>query len=274
VAYPIIIQEANKTKKTLTLCLILLSSTLILTIPHNTSAAPQWTIQLTTLNGATTDITYDQLIALPKTTVTAEIFCYGIPITGGTWGGVVLSELLNQTGLDPGVASLSFAAQDGYKVSIPIADALRSDVIIAYEKDGSPLTETLRLVVPYANGNMWINMVTSITMSSSAATLDPAQIAATVKTPMDNNAQLIQQQNNQPTQPTPTPYTQTPSPAPSNSTISLPTASPTNTNQPPNQSIPENTTFPTAIIYAAALGAVVALVITSFIVYRTRQHKA
>ena len=155
-----------------------------------------------------------------------------------------------------------------------MADALRSDVILAYEKDGNPLTEVLRLVVPYANGNMWINMVTSITMSSSAATLDPAQIAATIKTPMDNNAQLTQQIN-QPAQPTPAPYTPTPTPtfAPTNSTVSLPTTSPTNTNQPPNQSIPETTSFPTEIIYAAALGAVMALVIASFIVYRTRQHK-
>lgn len=216
-------------------------------------------------------------MALPKTTVTAEIYCYGIPVTGGTWGGVVLSELLNQTGFDPGVASLSFAAQDGYKVSIPIADALRSDVILAYEKDGSPLTETLRLVVPYANGNMWINMVTSITMSSSAASLDPAQIAATVRTPMDKNAQLIQQIN-QPVQPTLTPYTPIPTPTstptPTNSTVSLPTASLTNTNQPPNQNIPQNTSFPTEIICAAALGAAIALVIASFTVYRTRQHKA
>jgi DMSO/TMAO reductase YedYZ molybdopterin-dependent catalytic subunit len=223
--------------------------------------------------GNTTNITYDQLLAFPKTTVTSEIYCYGIPVTGGTWGGVTLSELLNQTGLDPGVASLNFAAQDGYKVGIPIADALRSDVILAYEKDGSPLTETLRLVVPYANGNMWINMVTSITMRSSAASLDPAQIAATVRTPMDKNAQLIQQIN-EPAQPTLTPYTPTPTPpAPSNSTIPLPTAPPTNTNQPPNQNIPQNTSFPTAIIYAAALGAVIALVIASFIVYRTRQRK-
>ena len=183
--------------------------------------------------------------------------------------------MLNQTGIDPDVVSLSFAAQDGYKVSIPIADALRPDVLLAYEKDGSPLTETLRLVVPYANGNMWISMVTSITMSSSAASLDPAQIAATVRTPMDKNAQLIQQINQPTHQPTPTPYTPTPTPtlAPSNSTASLPTASPTNTNQPPNQSIPENTSFPTEIVYAAALGAVIALVIASFVVYRTRQRK-
>jgi DMSO/TMAO reductase YedYZ molybdopterin-dependent catalytic subunit len=261
-------------KKTLTICLILLSSTLILTIPYNASATPQWTVQLTTLTGTTTNITYDQLIAFPKTTVTAEIYCYGIPVTGGTWGGVVLSELLNQTGVDPGVGSLNFVAQDGYKVSIPIADALRSDVILAYEKDGNPLTEVLRLVVPYANGNMWINMVTSITMSSSAATLDPAQIAATVRTPLDNNAQLIQQIN-QPAQPTPTPYapTPTPTPTPINSTVSLPTESPTNTNQPPNQSIPLNTSLPTEIIYAVALGAVITLAIASFIVCRTRQRK-
>lgn len=253
----------------------MLSSTLILTIPHNVSAAPQWTVQITTLMETTTNITYDQLLAFPKTTVNAEIYCYGIPITGGTWGGVILSELLNQTGIDPDVVSLSFAAQDGYKVSIPIADALRPDVLLAYEKDGSPLTETLRLVVPYANGNMWISMVTSITMSSSAASLDPAQIAATVRTPMDKNAQLIQQINQPTHQPTPTPYTPTPTPtlAPSNSTASLPTASPTNTNQPPNQSIPENTSFPTEIVYAVALGAVIALVIASFVVYRTRQRK-
>jgi DMSO/TMAO reductase YedYZ molybdopterin-dependent catalytic subunit len=272
VAY-FIYEEANKTKKTLTICLILLSSTLILTIPHNASAEPKWTIQLTTLMGTTTNITYDQLLAFPKTWVNAEIYCYGIPITGGTWGGVMLSELLNQTGVDPGVVSLSFAAQDGYKVSIPITDALRSDVILAYEKDESPLTETLRLVVPYANGNNWISMVTSITMSSSAASLDPAQIAATIKTPMDNNAQLIQQQINQPAQPTPTPYTPTPTPTPSNSTVSLPTASPTNTNQPPNQSIPLNTYSPTEIVYAVALGAVIALFIASFIIYKTRKRK-
>jgi DMSO/TMAO reductase YedYZ molybdopterin-dependent catalytic subunit len=223
--------------------------------------------------GTTTNITYDQLLAFPKTTVNAEIYCYGIPITGGTWGGVMLSELLNQTGVEPGVVSLSFAAQDGYKVNIPITDALRSDVILAYEKDGNPLTEILRLVIPYANGNMWINMVTSITMSSSAATLDPAQIAATIKTPMDNNAQLIQQIN-QPAQPTPTPYTPKPTqPALSNFTVSLPAASPTNTYPSPNQSIPLNTSIPTEIIYTVALGAVIALVIASFIVYRTRQHK-
>jgi len=183
--------------------------------------------------------------------------------------------LLNQTGLDPAVASLSFAAQDGYKVNIPIADALRSDVILAYEKDGSPLTETLRLVVPYANGNMWINMVTSITMSSSAASLDPAQIAATVRTPMDKNAQLIQQIN-QPAQPTPTPFTPTPSstptPAPGNSTVTLPTASPTNTSQQPTLDIPANASFPLEIVYTVALGTVIALVIASFIFYRTRQR--
>jgi hypothetical protein len=224
--------------------------------------------------GTTTNITYDQLLAFPKTTVKAEIYCYGIPITGGIWGGVMLSELLNQTGIEPGVVSLSFVAQDGYKVNIPITDALRSDVILAYEKDGNPLTEILRLVIPYANGNMWINMVTSITMSSSAVTLDPAQIAAIVKTPMDNNAQLIQQQINKPPQPTPIPYTPKPNPsAPSNSTISLPIASPTNTYPPPNQSIPLNTSIPTEIIYTGALGAVIALIIASFIVYRTRQHK-
>jgi hypothetical protein len=43
---------------------------------------------------------------------------------------------------------------------------IRSDVIIAYEKDHAPLLETLRLVIPEANGNLWISMITSMNMSS------------------------------------------------------------------------------------------------------------
>jgi DMSO/TMAO reductase YedYZ molybdopterin-dependent catalytic subunit len=104
---------------------------------------------------------------MPKTIVSADLSCYGNLISSGAWGGVKLVDILNQAGIDPSVATVDFTAQDGYSVSIPINTAMRTDIIIAYDLDGAPLTEVLRLVVPEANGNVWIAKITSISMSIS-----------------------------------------------------------------------------------------------------------
>ena len=132
------------------------------------SANTQWNLQV---NSASTSASYsyDQLLAMPVTTVSANLACYGSPIANGDWSGVSLSYLLNQTGLDLTTASVNFVAADGYKVSLSLEEAMQSDVIIAYQINGASLPETLRLVLPKYNGNMWISMIASITMSSSTA---------------------------------------------------------------------------------------------------------
>ena len=111
-------------------------------------------------------MTYEDLLALPETTVSANLACYGTPIKYGDWQGVKLSDILNAAGLDQTVLSTDFGAQDGYSVSIPIDTAMRQDVIVAYAMNGVPLSETLRLVIPGANGNVWIAMITRISMSN------------------------------------------------------------------------------------------------------------
>jgi sulfite oxidase len=103
---------------------------------------------------------------MPKTTVHAELSCYGTPVSSGDWEGVKLSDLLTVVGLDPSATSVDFKAQDGYAVSIPIEMALRPDVIVAYDLNGLPLSETLRLVVPNSNGNIWISMIVQISLST------------------------------------------------------------------------------------------------------------
>lgn len=127
----------------------------------------QWTLQVSNISNNTTIFNYDQILAMPATTVPASEYCYGSFVAGGNWTGVSLNYLLLQVGLDPSVASINFFASDGYTVSLQIQEATQPDVIIAYQLNNSPLAETLRLVVPDENGNMWIAMVTSITMSTS-----------------------------------------------------------------------------------------------------------
>jgi hypothetical protein len=82
---------------------------------------------------------------------------------------VLLSYLLTQTQASPEIGSIHFVASDGYRVAIPIDLAIQPQIIIAYEKDGQPLAEGLRLIIPDANGASWIAKITSITMSTSGA---------------------------------------------------------------------------------------------------------
>jgi len=132
----------------------------------------EWNLQVTSLEG-TANYTYDQLLAMPKTTEDADLNCYGALVINGNWGGVSLSYLLQQAGADPSTASsIKFHASDGYQAAIPIEMAMQQDVIVAYEKDGSPLSEGLRLVVPGENGNIWIAMITLISMSTESADVD------------------------------------------------------------------------------------------------------
>lgn len=114
-------------------------------------------------------LTLDDLAAMPRSMVQAELHCYNEFVTSGEWGGVQLGYLLEQAGVDHIEAgAINFKASDGYEINdFSLSDAFRSDVIIAYEKDGVQLSEGLRLVVPGVNGNVWISLLTHITVKDS-----------------------------------------------------------------------------------------------------------
>ncbi len=162
----------TKTKiKNITISLLLIFITFPLIIPPLASASNsnQWNIVITNLDGTTLNLSYDDILVMPKTVVSADLLCYGNLVSSGSWGGVRLSDLINIAIIDPSVVSVDFTAQDGYSVSIPINTAIRTDVIVAYDLEGSQLNEVYRLVVPDANGDIWISAITTIKMSISSA---------------------------------------------------------------------------------------------------------
>jgi DMSO/TMAO reductase YedYZ molybdopterin-dependent catalytic subunit len=162
----------------------------------------EWTLKITDIAGNTQTLTYGQLLDMPKTTENAGLYCYGLLVTEGEWGGIKLSDILAQTNVDSTVGSIQFLAQDGYSITISIDTAMKPDTIIAYEKDGVPLQETLRLVLPEANGNYWISMITSINMTSSPASDNlSANFVRSIAPPTTPMPQPSQPQ----VQPTPTP---------------------------------------------------------------------
>jgi DMSO/TMAO reductase YedYZ molybdopterin-dependent catalytic subunit len=127
-------------------------------------------LEITNLSGASSVFTYTQILAMPKSVVNADLYCDGALVTYGNWGGVLLSYLLTQAHANSSeVGSVRFEASDGYQVTIPIKLAMDPQIIVAYEMDGQPLVEGLRLIVPGANGAVWIALITFITVSTSGA---------------------------------------------------------------------------------------------------------
>lgn len=111
------------------------------------------------------NLTLSEIVAMPQTTVGAQIYCVDFPntvVTEGNWIGVKLSLLLEEAGVSPDAVKVAFYAADGYSTDLTLAVAERDDVILAYGKDGAPLDEKLRLVVPGRFGYKWISQVTGI----------------------------------------------------------------------------------------------------------------
>jgi DMSO/TMAO reductase YedYZ molybdopterin-dependent catalytic subunit len=196
-------------KKHTTLILIATTLVFLLLNPIGSALAENAPkLEIVNLSSTSYVFSYTQLFDMPKTVVYAELYCDGALTTSGNWSGVLLSYLLTQSQATPEVGSIQFVASDGYRVAIPIDLANQPQTIIAYEKNGQPLTEGLRLIIPGANGGAWIAMITSITMSTSGAE-DPEGVS--VGGPKANSVSTQSSTTQPPTskQQTPTPQLST-----------------------------------------------------------------
>lgn len=75
----------------------------------------------------------------------------------------MLKDLLNVTGVKAGATKLAFSAS-GYTTDLTLADAMRNDVIVAFMRDGAPMNEKTRLVVPGKWGYKWISGIETINL--------------------------------------------------------------------------------------------------------------
>jgi DMSO/TMAO reductase YedYZ molybdopterin-dependent catalytic subunit len=178
----------------------------------------EWTLQIDGAVSNPRSITFDELMAMPKTVVPAALYCFGSLVTSGNWTGVRLRFVLETVGFDQNATRLEFLAADGYTSELSIAEALDEDVILAYELDGVPLSETLRLVLPGENGGFWIAQITSITVSMDNSASQPGNSTG-------NNTPVPQQ-----------------SPSPSSSPSSPPAEDQTTTPTPTSTAPPDDTT--------------------------------
>ncbi len=143
-----------------------------------------WKLDIGGLVEKPVSLTLDAIKARPKKDYTILLECSGNPATGGLigngkWTGTPLAPLLKEAGLKSGVTDVAFFGWDTgteklgnaeYKMNfgrdLTMADALRDDVILAYNMNGEPLPDhhgaPLRLVVPGWYGVAWVKYLTKI----------------------------------------------------------------------------------------------------------------
>ncbi|MCW3983331.1 MAG: molybdopterin-dependent oxidoreductase [Candidatus Bathyarchaeota archaeon] len=207
---------------------IIFLATIALTIAENGVHA-----QIPTTNYK---ITYQSLVDMPKITVYAELYCDGFLLTGADWSGVQLSYLLNYLHADSEANSVQFVASDGYTVTIPIQLAKAPQTLIAYEINGQPLPEELRLILPDYNGAAWISHIVYLSVSD-AVVPNPALISV-------GGGMLRNTVSDLNTNPAPTP-----TPASVSSPSSHTSATPSNTGASPPATSPSPTPLNSVAAY-------------------------
>jgi DMSO/TMAO reductase YedYZ molybdopterin-dependent catalytic subunit len=129
-----------------------------------TAADSEWSLIVDGLVESPLNLTFDDLLAMPTSAVYADLYCVGLPtqpLAQGDWTGVRLGFILEQAGVLPEAVKVAFFDDYDYATDLTVTTAMRDDIILAYERDGEPLTEK-QLVVPCMWGYKWIREPTHI----------------------------------------------------------------------------------------------------------------
>ena len=83
------------------------------------------------------------IAALPQTGMTKDFQCVtGWRVEDVAWSGVLLRDMIDAAGVEPGATALRFVSFDGaYTESLTLEQAMRDDVLVATSMLGGPIEE-------------------------------------------------------------------------------------------------------------------------------------
>ena len=113
-----------------------------------------WTLRVFGLVDRELTISWDELRAMPPTSLHTDIHCVTKWSKFDTsWTGVAVRDLFDRAGLRPEATHVMGHAAYGYTANLPLADVVRPESMVAYEYDGGPIPAEhggpVRLVVPH-----------------------------------------------------------------------------------------------------------------------------
>jgi len=135
-----------------------------------------WRLRIDGLVAHPLELSYDQLLALPKAEQVSTFHCVtGWIVDGVHWGGVRFADLLAAAGPLPGAHAAHFvSAEVPYDDYLALSSLKLPDVMLAYEMDGQPLVQEhgapVRVVIPdmYGYKNVkWVERITLVAQQSA-----------------------------------------------------------------------------------------------------------
>jgi DMSO/TMAO reductase YedYZ molybdopterin-dependent catalytic subunit len=131
----------------------------------------KWRVEIRGLVENPVTLTYQQVLALPKSVADARLTSVSGWTVRGKWGGVRLSDLLPMAEPKPEAKHVQFISyRKIYTTCIPLEVALQERTLLAYEFEGEPLEPDyggpLRIFCPYLWGYKSAKCVIGITLEA------------------------------------------------------------------------------------------------------------
>ena len=115
-------------------------------------------------------LTYEEILAMPAAEKLITLHCVEGWEATVLWEGVPIGELINLAEADGEANTVIFHCVDGYTTSMPLADILERNMILAYSSNGIPLPPALGfpfiVVAEDKWGYKWARWVDAIILSS------------------------------------------------------------------------------------------------------------
>ena len=132
-------------------------------------SAEGWQVQLGGLVEKPVTLTYEEILALPKSIADARLTSVTRWSVRGKWGGVRVSDLLAGAGIRPEATHVQFVSyREIYTTCIPLDAALKERTLLAYDFDGEPLDADyggpIRVFCPYLWGYKSAKSVVAVTL--------------------------------------------------------------------------------------------------------------
>jgi DMSO/TMAO reductase YedYZ molybdopterin-dependent catalytic subunit len=138
-----------------------------------------WNLAITGLANAPYNLTYADLMSLPKIERYHTLECIsnevgGNLISNAYFTGVRLADVLNKAGIQTGASTMVFHCADGYSDFLHLSQALNPDSLVVYLLNGQPLPQAhgfpARLLIPGLYGMKNGKWLTSLQLASGSYT--------------------------------------------------------------------------------------------------------
>jgi len=113
-----------------------------------------WTFSITGLVEQPVSLSYDEMMRLPRATVTSDVHCVTRwTMLDSTWEGIPVREVMKLVKLKPEASHVIVQAEQGFTANLPLEHFLRDENMFVDKRNGETISREhgwpLRLFVPH-----------------------------------------------------------------------------------------------------------------------------